>query len=214
MWGKSFVIDNRGGAGGTIGEAVAAKSDPDGYTMLLRRHRVLGEPGALSQAVVRLRQGFRAGVPGFARAQHPGGDAVGRGEDHGRHHRACEEDAGRPRLRLVGQRHAAASLPGAAEVHGQGADQPHPLSRRRAGAERRGRGAGEVFLLQRLVVGRPGAGRQGQGDRPHRQGPARHACPICRRCRTPSRASRPTNGTACSCRPARRRRSSRSSTPD
>jgi tripartite-type tricarboxylate transporter receptor subunit TctC len=34
MWGKSFVIDNRGGAGGTIGEAVAAKSDPDGYTVL------------------------------------------------------------------------------------------------------------------------------------------------------------------------------------
>ncbi len=34
MWGQSFVIDNRGGAGGTIGEAVAAKSDPDGYTVL------------------------------------------------------------------------------------------------------------------------------------------------------------------------------------
>jgi tripartite-type tricarboxylate transporter receptor subunit TctC len=34
MWGKSFVIDNRGGAGGTIGEAVAAKSDPDGTTVL------------------------------------------------------------------------------------------------------------------------------------------------------------------------------------
>jgi tripartite-type tricarboxylate transporter receptor subunit TctC len=34
MWGKSFVIDNRGGAGGTIGEAVAAKSDPDGSTLL------------------------------------------------------------------------------------------------------------------------------------------------------------------------------------
>src|SRR3954465_7827680 len=34
MWGKSFVIDNRGGAGGTIGEAVAAKADPDGYTLL------------------------------------------------------------------------------------------------------------------------------------------------------------------------------------
>ena len=34
LWGKSFVIDNRGGAGGTIGEAVAAKSDPDGYTVL------------------------------------------------------------------------------------------------------------------------------------------------------------------------------------
>jgi tripartite-type tricarboxylate transporter receptor subunit TctC len=34
LWGKQFVIDNRGGAGGTIGEAVAAKSDPDGYTVL------------------------------------------------------------------------------------------------------------------------------------------------------------------------------------
>jgi tripartite-type tricarboxylate transporter receptor subunit TctC len=34
LWSKSFVIDNRGGAGGTIGEAVAAKSDPDGYTVL------------------------------------------------------------------------------------------------------------------------------------------------------------------------------------
>jgi tripartite-type tricarboxylate transporter receptor subunit TctC len=34
MWGKSFVIDNRGGAGGTIGAAVAAKADPDGYTVM------------------------------------------------------------------------------------------------------------------------------------------------------------------------------------
>ena len=34
MWGHQFVIDNRGGAGGTIGEAAAAKADPDGYTVL------------------------------------------------------------------------------------------------------------------------------------------------------------------------------------
>jgi tripartite-type tricarboxylate transporter receptor subunit TctC len=34
MWGKAFVIDNRGGAGGTIGEAIAAKADPDGYTII------------------------------------------------------------------------------------------------------------------------------------------------------------------------------------
>jgi tripartite-type tricarboxylate transporter receptor subunit TctC len=34
MWGHQFVIDNRGGAGGTIGEAAAAKADPDGYTIL------------------------------------------------------------------------------------------------------------------------------------------------------------------------------------
>src|SRR6476646_1971352 len=34
LWGRQFVIDNRGGAGGTIAEAIAAKSEPDGYTIL------------------------------------------------------------------------------------------------------------------------------------------------------------------------------------
>jgi tripartite-type tricarboxylate transporter receptor subunit TctC len=33
--GQPFVIDNRGGAGGTLGTALAAKSPPDGYTLLL-----------------------------------------------------------------------------------------------------------------------------------------------------------------------------------
>jgi tripartite-type tricarboxylate transporter receptor subunit TctC len=33
-FGQQFVIDNRGGAGGTIAEAVAAKAEPDGYTIL------------------------------------------------------------------------------------------------------------------------------------------------------------------------------------
>jgi len=32
--GQTFVIDNRGGAGGTIAEAVVAKAEPDGYTIL------------------------------------------------------------------------------------------------------------------------------------------------------------------------------------
>ena len=34
MWGQQFVIDNRGGAGGTIDEAQVAKAEADGYTIL------------------------------------------------------------------------------------------------------------------------------------------------------------------------------------
>src|SRR5262249_35127245 len=33
--GQSFVIENRTGAGGTIGSASVAKAEPDGYTILL-----------------------------------------------------------------------------------------------------------------------------------------------------------------------------------
>lgn len=34
--GQSFVIENRSGAGGTIGSAVVAQSKPDGYTLLIQ----------------------------------------------------------------------------------------------------------------------------------------------------------------------------------
>ena len=34
LLGQQFVVENRGGAGGTIGEAVVAKAEPDGYTVL------------------------------------------------------------------------------------------------------------------------------------------------------------------------------------
>ena len=33
-FGRNFLIDNRGGAGGIIAEEIAAKADPNGYTIL------------------------------------------------------------------------------------------------------------------------------------------------------------------------------------
>ncbi len=35
MWGQSIVVDNRGGAGGNIGGELAAKANPDGYTLFM-----------------------------------------------------------------------------------------------------------------------------------------------------------------------------------
>ena len=35
--GKQIIIDNRGGAGGTVGASIAAKAAPDGYSFLLAK---------------------------------------------------------------------------------------------------------------------------------------------------------------------------------
>jgi tripartite-type tricarboxylate transporter receptor subunit TctC len=35
LTGKQMVIDNRGGAGGTLGASIAAKAQPDGYTLFM-----------------------------------------------------------------------------------------------------------------------------------------------------------------------------------
>jgi tripartite-type tricarboxylate transporter receptor subunit TctC len=44
--GATIVIENRGGAGGTIGSAQVAKADPDGFTLLINAAAHSGSPAA------------------------------------------------------------------------------------------------------------------------------------------------------------------------
>jgi tripartite-type tricarboxylate transporter receptor subunit TctC len=46
-FGQQFIVENRSGAGGTVGMDAVAKSAPDGYTMLLTTDRLASLPFAL-----------------------------------------------------------------------------------------------------------------------------------------------------------------------
>ena len=49
--GQNVVVDNKAGAGGTIGSGIAAKAAPDGYTILLGTTSALGVSPALYKTV-------------------------------------------------------------------------------------------------------------------------------------------------------------------
>jgi tripartite-type tricarboxylate transporter receptor subunit TctC len=44
LWGQTVLADNRGGAGGSIASALAAKSAPDGYTLLINSNAHVVNP--------------------------------------------------------------------------------------------------------------------------------------------------------------------------
>ena len=48
--GQPIIIENRSGAGGTVGSAVVARSDPDGYTMLMNAAAHSAAPAAFPNA--------------------------------------------------------------------------------------------------------------------------------------------------------------------
>jgi tripartite-type tricarboxylate transporter receptor subunit TctC len=61
--GQTFVVENRTGAGGTIGAAFVAKSDPDGYTILIHSTAVTIFPATFANLPFETSRDFAAVTP-------------------------------------------------------------------------------------------------------------------------------------------------------
>jgi len=61
--GQTIVVENRGGAGGTIGTAAVAKADPDGYTILINASAHSAAPAAYPNIAYDPARDFAAVIP-------------------------------------------------------------------------------------------------------------------------------------------------------
>jgi tripartite-type tricarboxylate transporter receptor subunit TctC len=61
--GQSIVVENRGGAGGSIGTAQVAKADPDGYTLLIQASAHSAAPAAYPNITYDPAADFKAVIP-------------------------------------------------------------------------------------------------------------------------------------------------------
>ena len=206
--GQQVIVENKGGAGGNLGSASVAKADPDGYTILMGTVAT----HALNPAIYKKMPydavadfapiSLLVTVPERARGQQRPAGEERRGAD-----RAAEGGPRQVQLCLLRQRHAAAPVGRAVQVHGRRRHGPHPLQGRRAGADRPARRARadhvrQPPLLDRLHQGGPAA--RARGD--HGRARGLDARPADDRRVRACQATRPTPGTRCSRPPAPRPR--------
>ena len=167
--GQQVVVDNRPGAGATIGHGLGAKATPDGYTILLGTSGGLAvEPRARHEAVVRPGQGLRADRPWRLRAVPAGGVSRAAGREPEGIHRALEGAAHPHQLRVAGSRHAQPSRRRAAEGDGRIPVRARAVQGRRSGDrghDRRPR-AGDLRRHTVRRAARENRAAEGHRDRP------------------------------------------------
>ena len=103
--GQQIVVENRPGAGSSLGAEYVARAPKDGYTLLMCTVAQTHQSGD-QQSQLRLRQGLCADHGDRQCAADPGGASVAAGQHGSGDDRAGEGEPGRPAIRLVGGRHA------------------------------------------------------------------------------------------------------------
>ena len=173
--GQPIVVENRTGAGGTIGSAAVAKAEPDGYTLLANGSAHTIAPALYKSLPYDAARDF---VPVVADRQLA--KRAGRFAFQGDHHGAspgggCESASRRLEFLLRRHRHRHAPERGALRVERRNQRGAHSVQGRRGGHARCDRGPGR-FLLR---PGRPGAAayprrqaRRTGGQRPQALGNA------------------------------------------
>ena len=110
--GQQVIVENRPGAGSTIGFKAAAAADPDGYTLLFGSSGSLGVAPALYPSLdCRSAQAFRHGRHHVAAAAHHGGRPGRPGEDGRGVRRLRQGQPGQAQLRRRARHAAASALP-------------------------------------------------------------------------------------------------------
>ena len=181
-FGQPVVVENRTGAGGVIGTLEAAKSPPDGYTLLMMSNTQTANESLLSpqQRKYELMRDLVPIAPvNYFRSRHRRAP-VSRGQDAAGVHRAGEIAAGKAELRLVRPGHALSHGRRAVQIHGRHRCGACSLPQQRRGAQRRHRrtGADDDRRGDRRWPPTSPRARCGRSPPPARR--VRACCPMCR----------------------------------
>src|SRR5688572_6580101 len=147
-WSQQVVVDNRPGAGTIVATDLAAKSPPDGYTLLMMTDNFVTNPSLFKQLPYDSEKDFAPITLGALAPLHAARPSVTSRAIRERARRARQGAAGAAAVRIGRHRRAGASRRRTFEYARRGAHGARAVQRRRAGDDRSAGGADPALLRQ------------------------------------------------------------------